>query len=264
MTVTADSKGVYLDGRQIWKHGLGAALTSPVTICTCMKRQDADRWDRAAYLFADSTNIRTAVPAPAAPEEESQTEPEEPAEPEQPDEPEPDAENAADILSLYGEKLREQLAAVQEMNNPDWDAQFALCYVDNDDIPELILDVQQNASGYNYFSIYVIANDAVERLETGGGINQLSVSERTNHVYEYGYRAPNYADYCFEYHIEGTELVRDYSRWIAAGDGRCFINGAEVPTEDYRTESERHISPDEMKEPVWHHLDEQNITEQCG
>ena len=270
VTVTADSKGIYLDGRQIWKHGLGASLTSPVTICTCMKRQDADRWDRAAYLFADSTNIRTAVPASAAPEEESQREPEEesqtepaePAEPEQPAEPEP--ENAADILSLYGEKLREQLAAIQEMNNPDWDAQFALCYVDDDDIPELLLDVQQTGSGYDYFSIYVIADDAVVRLETGGGINQLSVSERTNHVYEYGYRAPDYADYCFEYHIDGTELVRDYSRWIAAGDGRCFINGAEVSTEEYRTETARYVSPHEMKEPVWYHLDEQNITEQCG
>ena len=281
VTVTADSKGVYLDGRQIWKHGLGGSLTSPVTICTCMKQQDAERWERAVYLFADSTNIRTAVPetsAPAetAPEETApaETTPEETAPAENTDnsetepqietaEPETAALDEAHARALFSEKLREQLQAIEKMNDPDWDARFAFCYVDDDAVPELILDIQQNRNGYNYYNLYVIAEDAVVRLETAGGINELSVSERTNQVIESGYRAPAYMDYYFEYHIDGTELVQDYGCWNQNGED-YFINGKAVSREEYENERKQHRPSGRMTEPVWYHLDEATITQQCG
>ena len=62
VTVTADGSGVYLDGKQIWKHGL-RENAAQVTVFTCMKQTDAEHWDRASYLFTDSTNIRTAMPS---------------------------------------------------------------------------------------------------------------------------------------------------------------------------------------------------------
>ncbi len=254
VTVTADSKGVYLDGRQIWKHGLGASLTSPVTICTCMKRQDAERWERAAFLFADSTNIRTAVPETSAPAENTQ---------EDTAESDHAASDEAHARSLYGETLREQLQAVQKLNDPGWDARFAFCFVDDDAVPELILDIQQNRNGYHYYNLYVIAEDAAVRLETAGGINELSVSERTNHVHESGFRAPAYTDYYFEYHIDGAELVQDYGRWNLSGED-YFINGEAVSREAYENEGKQHSSSDPMTEPVWYHLDEASITQHCG
>lgn len=247
VTVTADSKGVYLDGRQIWKHGLGASFTSPVTICTCMKRQDADRWERAAYLFADSTNIRAAVPDAEQPAGNTAEEPPQtPAEPER-------------WRALYAEKLNEQFLAVQEKNSPDWDGQFALCYVDDDDIPELLLDIQQTESGYDYFSLYVISGDEVVRLNTAGGINSISVSNRTNQVRQSGYRAEEYVDYYFEYHIDGTELVQDYGRWISS-DGGYYVNGEPVSEAEYDNLEEERVSPDQT---LFYHLDPDNIAFQC-
>lgn len=164
-------------------------------------------------------------------------------EPEKEPEPEPveaTSPNMPEWAKAYYDYLVEGDLA-RDFYNEAEDYSFCLCYIDEDNVPELYV----NAGILAGYALYTYYNGKVVQLFQSSGSNLIIWIERSGRVlYRQGLSAM-YAEGVWIYEMangelqqiaEGTLITQDYADWYEGNLPPSTWNGQNVTEEEYRTQ----------------------------
>lgn len=141
-----------------------------------------------------------------------------------------------EMIQIYTDKLYELSA--ENMEDIGYDCKFMLAYVDDDDIPELLV-----SEGFFHFSkvtIYVYQNKKLKKVDSLGQLGEMKYDERT------GYVQGLYSDMGGDTYTYGRlkdgklkdkiELIDSRDRDLKISEeSDCWINNEAVSDDEYDT-----------------------------
>ena len=145
-----------------------------------------------------------------------------------------------EMIQIYTDKLYELSA--ENMEDIGYDCKFMLAYVDDDDIPELL--VSEGFFHFSKVSIYVYQNKKLKRVDSLGQLGEMKYDERT------GYVQGIYSDMGADTYTYGRlkngklkdkiELVDSRNKdFDISEESECWINNEAVSDDEYDTVYEK-------------------------